>query len=290
MDDLIYEFVEYLATHKQYAANTLAAYRNDLLQLRQFILNERPHVSSWARVDPLLLQAYLLHMRARSYSAATIARKIAAIKSFYYYLFDPRALVTNPNISLDPPPVIKHRPDALTEQQVNALINAAATGSRGYRDRAMLELLYAAGLRVTELVMLTLDAVDLDNATLRVGENSLSRSLALDERATNALRAYLEKGRGELKGAAGIEPLFVNPRGIRLTRQGVWLIIKRCAKQASLNTEITPHSLRHAFVAHRLERGENAEELQRQLGHQHLTTTLAYSRARSREAAAETEA
>jgi len=171
MEEQIRAFIAYLATHKRYAANTLAAYRNDLLQFFQFISAERPHLSSWARVDSLLLQAYLLHLRARAFSPASIARKIASVKSFYFYLFEQHAIVTNPTLTLEAPHVTKQPPRPLTQDQVNALLAAAAEPTpKGYRDRAMLELLYATGVRVTELVSLPLEAADLEAGTLRVNE------------------------------------------------------------------------------------------------------------------------
>src|SRR5919202_4582764 len=172
MEEQILAFIEYLARRKHYAGNTLAAYRQDLFQFHQFVTGERPHLASWARVDPLLLQAFLLQLKAREYSPASIARKIAAIKSFYFYLFEEHAIAANPTVELDAPRVTKRIPQPLTEAQVNALLAAAAeTTPKGYRDRAMLEVLYATGVRVTELVTLQIDDLDLETATLRVGKD-----------------------------------------------------------------------------------------------------------------------
>jgi integrase/recombinase XerD len=227
MEEQVYAFIEYLASHKRYAANTLAAYRNDLLQFAQFISTERPSLRSWARVDPLLLQAFLLNMKLREYSAASIARRIAAIKAFYFYLFEQHEIVANPTLDLDSPPVAKRPPQALTEEQVEKLLSTAAAASpKGYRDRAILELLYATGLRVSELVALEVSTVDLAAGTLRVGGDAAFRSIPLNDRAREALVLYLERGRAALKAPGDGGPLFVNPRGKQLTRQGIWLILK----------------------------------------------------------------
>jgi integrase/recombinase XerD len=279
MDEQLNAFIEFLASRKGYAANTLAAYRNDLLQFLQFIAAERPHLTSWTRVDPLVLQAFLLQLKARAYSASSIARKIAALKSFYFFLFQEHALTTNPTLDLDAPPVPKQVPHVLTEEQVEALLSAAAGPTpKGYRDRAMLELLYAAGLRVSELVTLPLGAVDMDAGTLHVSGGRNARVLPLRERALTALREYLERGRRALKGLPEAGPLFVNSHGRQLTRQGVWLILKQYGDAARMDVDVTPYSLRHAFAAHHLARGERVQDLQRLLGHAHLSTTLAYSR------------
>lgn len=279
MEEQIEAYIEYLAAEKHYAGNTLLAYHNDLLQFYQFILNERPHLSAWSRVDSLLLQAYLLQMRARSYSTASIARKIAAVKSFYYYLVETHQIASNPTLGLEAPKVTKNPPRALTEEEVTALLAAPAEPTpKGIRDRAILEVLYASGVRVTELISLEVNAVDPETGILTVGEGAKSRVILLSERALSALRDYLTKSRGLYKVDADVGALFVNPRGEALTRQGVWLIMKQYVKQAGIERPVTPHSLRHSFAAHRLEGGEELQELQRMLGHAHLSTTQVYNR------------
>ncbi len=292
MDEHINAFIQHLSAHKRYSANTLSAYRNDLGQFFQFVTIERPHLTSWARVDSLLLQAYLLRLRARNYSPASIARKVAAIKSFYFYLLEQQLIAVNPTLELDAPKVTKQPPHPLTVDQVNALLSAAIEATpKGYRDRALMELLYASGVRVTELVMLDVESVDLENCVLRVGREGEmhARSLPLNERAVGALRVYIEKGRAAFQAAAEVDALFLNPRGEPLTRQGVWLILKRYVKQAGIECEVTPHSLRHSFAAHRLQNGERVQDLQRLLGHAHLSTTQVYSRVHRGEHVLESE-
>lgn len=277
MESQIEQFIEYLATQKHYAGNTLMAYRNDLLQFYQFVMNTRAYVSSWARVDSLLMQAYLLDLKARSYSTATIARKIAALKSFYFYLTEMRVMVSNPTLDLDSPRVNKQSPHALTEEQVGALLHAPAEpNSKGLRDRAMLEVMYATGIRVTELVTLDVRDVHFESGTLNIGNGVKAREVLLTASALTALREYIERARVGYGAPADQGPLFVNPRGAKLTRQGVWLILKQYVSQAGISTPVTPHSLRHSFAAHRLAEGSTLQEVQRMLGHAHPTTTQAY--------------
>ncbi len=277
MEEHIQAYLEYLLVERHYAPNTALAYRNDLLQLCQFVASERPQVTSWARVDTLLLQAFLLQLKARAYSSATLARKIAAIKSFYFYLFENRVISANPAQSLNGPPVPKRSSAPLSERDVTTLLAAACEPTpKGLRDRAILELLYATGLRATELVALPLAAVDLESGSIRVGEGEESRTLSLPPRALEALRTYL-KARPRTADC-GQDRVFVNVRGRPLTRQGIWLILKQYVKRAGIAADVTPHSLRRAFAGHRLARGERIQELQRLLGHANLSTTLLYRR------------
>lgn len=277
MEQHIEQFIEYLATQKHYAGNTLMAYRNDLLQFYQFVMNLRPYTSSWARVDSLLMQAYLLDMKAREYSAASIARKIAALKSFYYYLTEMRVMVSNPTLDLDAPRVNKQPPRALTDAQIVSLLHAPSDPNpKGLRDRAMLEVMYATGIRVTELVALDVRDVNFEAGTLRIGTGTRERSVPLTEGASRALREYITRARAGYGVPPEQGPLFLNPRGMKLTRQGVWLILKQYVKQVGIETTVTPHSLRHSFAAHRLREGSTLQEVQRMLGHAHLTTTQVY--------------
>ncbi|MBI4670445.1 MAG: tyrosine recombinase [Chloroflexi bacterium] len=279
MESQIEQFIQYLAAEKGYAGNTVMAYRNDLSQFHQFVLTTRPYLSSWARVDTLLIQAYLLDLKAREYSVASIARKVAALKSFYFYLTEKQVMASNPTIDLEPPRVSHQPPRALSQQQVTALLRApAAPTAKGLRDRAMLEVMYATGLRVTELVTLDIRDVDLARGKLKIGSGAHQRSVPLTEPAQNALVEYITRARGDYGAPPESGPLFVNPRGGALTRQGVWLILKHYVAQAGIETAVTPHSLRHSFATHRLQEGSSVQEVQRMLGHAHLSTTQIYAR------------
>jgi site-specific recombinase XerD len=279
LEDEINSFIGSLATARGSSANTRLAYRNDLSQLRHFVAAERPQISSWARVDSLLLQAFLLQLKHKGASAATLARKVAALKAFYLYLLAKGVISANPAEALDAPAVPKHLPVPLSESQVDALLAAAEPDSpKGCRDRALLELLYSTGLRVSELIALPVSALDLESGMLRIEVGGEARTLATSARALQAVKAWLETGRHTFTARSDDGPLFVNSRGVRLTRQGIWLIIKHYVERAGIAGPVTPHSLRHAFAAHRLARGERIQDLQRLLGHAHLSTTLVYSR------------
>jgi integrase/recombinase XerD len=279
MEEYIEQFIQYLADEKRYSSNTLMAYRNDLVQFHQFVMNTRSYTTSWARVDSLLIQAYLLDLKAREYSPASIARKVAALKSFYFYLTQQHVMATNPTLDLEAPHVTKQPPRTLTHKQVSALLSAPAEPTpKGLRDRAMLEVMYATGLRVTELVTLDVRDVDFEKGMLRIGASTRERTVPLSESAQNALRTYMFRARLGYGAPPETGPLFVNPRGEALTRQGVWLILKQYVAQAGIETPVTPHSLRHAFATHRLEQGSSLQDVQRMLGHAHLSTTQVYNR------------
>lgn len=255
------------------------AYRNDLLQFHQFVMNTRPYISSWARVDSLLIQASVLDLKARAYSAASVARKVAALKSFYFYLTEIGVMAVNPTLELETPRVSKQPPPTLTHEQVSALLNAPVEMTpKGLRDRAMFQVMYATGLRVTELVSLQFDDLNLENETLQVGSGTHRRTLALTNTAHTALSIYVARARAEFGVSSDSGPLFVNPRGDELTRQGIWLILKQYVAQAGIEGDVTPHSLRHAFATHRLQEGSSLQDVQRMLGHAHLSTTQLYNR------------
>lgn len=279
MEQLIERFIQYLAAEKGYADNTLAAYRNDLRQFYQFVMNARPDISSWARVDLMLLQAYLLDLKARAYSSSSIARKIATLKSFYFYLTVTRVSAVNPTLELESPRVTKRVPQLLTTAQVTALLNAPTELTpKGLRDRAMLEVMYATGLRVSELVTLRVQDYAAANATLQLGQGAHRRTAILSDVAQTALDVYLARARPQLGAPSDDGALFVNPRGAPLTRQGVWLILKQYVARAGIDASVMPHSLRRAFAAQRLEAGASLQDVQRLLGHAHLATTQLYHR------------
>jgi integrase/recombinase XerD len=281
MEDQIREFLEYLQNNKSYARNTVEAYRNDLGQFLRFVQNERPHLNSWALVDRPLLLSFLEHLKERKYTAASIARKVAVIKTFYHYLSDRHLISEDPTAKLDSPKVEKRLPQILSPEQVEQLLAASAKRGtpKGFRDRAILELLYASGLRVTELVSLNLENANLETKTIHcVGRGERVRAIPISARAIDAVANYMERGRPVLAANSEERALFLNPRGDRLTRQGLWLIIKEYVKEAGIQGEVTPHTLRHSFAAHSLSRGENLENIQRLLGHSSITTTQVYAR------------
>jgi integrase/recombinase XerD len=271
-------FLRYLVEEKGYSENTLAAYRNDLTQFLAYLSR---HVSSWHDVDRELILRYILYMKDREYASSTVARKVAAIKSFFHNMVATGELADDPTATLDSPKVKKRLPRTISTADVERLLAEPAKSStpKALRDRALLELLYATGMRVTEAVSLDVSDLNLPSATVRVGRSKegKQRILPLYRRAREALDNYLQRGRLQLVRNPEESALFLNHRGQRLTRQGLWLIIKAYVEKAGIDTQVTPHTLRHSFAAHKLDEGADLREIQRLLGHANISTTQVYT-------------
>ncbi len=283
MQAQVEEFLRFVAIEKGYSNLTVAAYRCDLAQFLAYLTNE--NISSWRDVDRAHVRDYVLHLRQRSYASSTVGRKVAAVKSFFHFLVADGVLADDPTTSVDSPQVDKHLPHPLSRDEVARLL-AEATRSdtaKGLRDRALLELMYATGLRASEVIQLKVDAVDLEAGTVRcLGKGKKERILPLYERAREALRVYLESGRQVLLQGRDEAALFVNHRGYSLTRQGLWLIVKRHAAAAGIEREVTPHTLRHSFATHMLDGGAGLRELQQLLGHTNISSTQIYTKVSTR--------
>lgn len=281
MDRQVEEFLRYLVTEKQFSHNTISAYRNDLTQFIEQV-REDGRIARWGEVQPDHLVDFALFLRARKYANSTVARKTAAIKSFFHYLTAMGLIGEDPSRKLDSPKVSKYLPRAISSQQVAMLLEQPRKLStpEALRDLAMMETLYATGLRVSELVALDLDAVDSEAATVRcLGKGGRARVIPIRLRAVEAVQDYLRRGRPALARTSTTSALFLNHRGQRLTRQGFWLILKGYSDQAQIK-HITPHTLRHSFAAHMLERGADLRSLQEILGHVSISTTQIYQQVR----------
>ena len=293
MQQQISQFLEYLADEKNCSSNTIAAYRNDITQFYEFLQKyhrpDRPPVTHWRDVDEVAVQAYLLEMKEREYASSTIARKIAAVKSFMQYLNTAGVMSEDPSADLDSPKVKKNLPRAIAPEEIERLLAEPAKGTtaKDLRDKALLEVLYASGMRVTELVSLDLTDVDLAAKTVECGEGEKRRrTVPLYTAAVDALARYMEEGRPQLVHDANEQALFLNHRGQRLTRQGLWLIIKHYVQEIGITDSVTPHTLRHSFATHLLNSGAGLREVQERLGHANLSTTQVYKQA-SAESASE---
>lgn len=282
MDVNIQDFLNHLAAERGSSDNTISAYRNDLTQFHEFICTKRPMDGSWSDLTRDDLIGYILWLKDREYASATVARKVAAMKSFCGFLTRSGAFDDNPAESLDSPKVKKQLPTTLTPSEVDHLLALPAQhgdGPKALRDTALLEVLYATGMRVSELAGLTLDDLDLEGGTVRcTGKGSKDRVMPLYAEASQVVRTYLEKGRPALLGAhTDHRTLFLNPRGEKLTRQGLWLIIKAYARELGLEDKVTPHTLRHSFATHMLNGGAGLREVQKLLGHANISTTQVYT-------------
>jgi len=281
MDDPLGEFLSFLSAEKGASSNTVAAYRNDLQQLTAYI-KPKNDGSGWDKVDRVLIQDFILDLKKRKYAETTVARKVAAIRSFFAFLESEGAISGNPTEGLASPRVGKMLPKAISPNEVDELLEQPCKRStpEARRDRAMLELLYATGMRVTELVSLDLANLNLDseNAYVRCfGKGAKERMIPIHEQATEAIQEYLDEARPLLVRNKNEKALFVNRRGERLTRQGFWLILKGYARAANLHPDVTPHTLRHSFATHMLRGGMPLRHVQEMLGHANISTTQVYT-------------
>ena len=282
MDERIGQFLNFLSVEKNASANTIAAYRNDLSQFRAF-LQSAGLGDGIGDLSQDQIVRYVEHLRnGQNYKDATVARKVAAVKSFYGFLAAEGLIANDPTQQLKSPQVGKTLPRALTVAEVDELLEQPARRNtpEARRDKAMLELLYATGLRVTELISLDVNdiALESDPVTVRcIGKGERERILPLHQRPVDELRQYIFHVRPKLVRNRRETALFVNRRGERLTRQGFWLILKNYAREAKLDKAITPHTLRHTYATHMLSGGMPLRNVQDALGHASISTTQIYT-------------
>jgi integrase/recombinase XerD len=289
----IERYLSYLINDKGSSENTVAAYRNDLTQLYEHLRAVRASgrqlsvvsgsdddAFNWGVVNKARLVAFLGSLKEKGYASATLARKIAAVKSYFHWLTAEGLVKVDPTDSLDSPKVGKTLPRTLSPEEVDGLLVAptAKLGPEAMRDSAMLRLLYATGMRVSEMMSLDIEDVDLASDYVRcLGKAGRERHIPFDHRTHQALQEYLQGSRPILTRHGENAALFVNHRGERLTRQGFWLILKGHAKAAGLSGSITPHTLRHSFAIHLLSNNANLRDVQELLGHANIATTQIYT-------------
>lgn len=283
MEEQLLAFLSHLQQEYRYSENTIAAYRNDLSQFLEYVESHSgSKLSDWSAVGEEDIEAYLTYMKHKDqpYASSTIARKVAAIKSFYNYMAAEGIVSDNPTIDIDSPKVKKRLPQTLSPAEVERLLESPSNINtpKNLRDVTLLNILYETGMRVTEVVSIQMEDVDLKHAILssptRQGE---AREIPLEDSTQALLVEYITEGRPQLAKSKAERALFLNHRGEKLTRQGLWLIIKGYARQAGLNTEVTPHTLRHSFAVHRLNKGSKLEDIQHLLGHANISTTQIYT-------------
>ncbi|OTA40541.1 MAG: site-specific tyrosine recombinase XerD [Symbiobacterium thermophilum] len=258
------------------ATNTLESYGRDLRQYYQYLGGDNVDPDAVSRTTII---NYLMFLQKQGKATATIARRLAALKAFYQFLVREKRIKTDPTANLESPKLEKRLPRVLTVGEVERLLaQPDPSHPAGLRDRAMLELLYATGIRVSELVSLNLADVNLETGYIRcIGKGSKERIVPLGSLAIHWVQEYLQSGRPKLVKDRQEPALFVNHHGHRLTRQGFWKIVKKYAHDARIDKEITPHTLRHSFATHLLENGADLRSVQEMLGHADISTTQIYT-------------
>ena len=283
MNEFVESFLNYMTVERGASPNTLAAYRNDLTQLTEYLqsLNGQSNGHlSWDKVTEQTVSDYVLYLRGLGYSETTRARKIASAKSLFGFLVDDGVLEGNPTTNVSAPRIGRSLPKALSVEEVDRLLAAPSEvhTPEAIRDQAMLELLYASGMRVSELLSLDLEDVSFETGAVRCfGKGGKERIVPIHSQAAEAVRFYVEEARPGLLGSKSAAALFLNRRGNRLTRQGFWLILKGYCQRAGLNGKITPHTLRHSFATHLLHGGAPLRHVQELLGHASINTTQIYT-------------
>jgi integrase/recombinase XerD len=282
MEQQVEMFLEHLVHEHRRVANTIVAYRNDLLQFVHFLGHQAtPPVQEWGNLQEKVIDAYVCFLKEHplDYTSSTVARKLATIKRFCDFLADAGWLADNVAKPVRLPKVVKPPSQPLRADEIAKLLAEPAQCHSPYalRDRALLETLYATGMRVSELVGLDLHDVDLAHRQIHCGiDDKRSRTVKLNAEAAAALHDYLCEGRLHLLVDRNEAALFLNHRGQRLTRQGLWLIIKRYVKEVGIKTAVTPHTLRHSFAIHLLNTGVAPQEIKERLGYAHLNSTQRY--------------
>jgi len=274
MNQYITEFADYLKIEKRQSPNTVSAYKRDMKRFVSYFSDKK--VSEVTASD---VRSFLLSMREEGLAASTVARALSSVKSFFSYLFTENQISENPTEIIESPRPWRKLPNVMSMEEVDALIAAPDTKSpAGLRDLAMLELLYATGLRVSELVSVKMSTVDLKVGYLRsLGKGSKERVVPLGDAARIAVENYLLNGRPSLLKKRSSGDMFLTRRGVGMTRQGFWKILKQYTVKAGVKGAVSPHTLRHAFATHLLERGADLRSVQQMLGHSDISTTQIYT-------------
>jgi integrase/recombinase XerD len=281
MKATIQEFITYLSDVKKASVNTIASYQNDLTKLMRHLYEQ--NITDAGKINETSLNSYVLTMEREGMSPATVSRNIASIKAFIFFLIKKGKIQDDPTERMRAPKVEKKPPHTLTLEQINGLlIQPESTTLKGIRDKAMLELLYATGIRVSELISLRIEDINLKSKFIRCGNTNKERVIPFGNMAKQSLIDYFEKARNKLTGKIETNICFTNLSGEPMSRQGFWKIIKSYGKMVGINDEITPQVLRNSFAVHMMENGADIRSLQELLGHSDVSTTQIYMQNRTK--------
>lgn len=273
MTNEIQEFITYLRDDKKSSANTEASYRRDLQKAAAFFAEQK--ITDVREITATNIRSYLLYLEKQNFSSATVSRNVASLHAFFHYLFRARKIEEDPSEKLHPPKVEKKIPVILSVEQVEKLMNQPNPETvKGIRDRAMLEMLYATGIRVSELINLQLSDVNLQLNYIVCHDRE--RMIPFGDAARKSLQLYLGSARPRLVDGTDCQYLFPNCSGKQMSRQGFWKLLKGYATDAGIKEDITPHTLRHSFAAHLIQNGANVRDVQQMMGHSDVSTTQMY--------------
>lgn len=277
MSNAIQEYITYLHDFRKISHNTEVSYKRDLKKAAEYF--EEQNVPDITKATETNLNSYLLYLERDHMSPATVSRNIASLRSFYQYLLRVHRIEDDPSVSLKSPKVEKKVPEILTVEEVQKLLEQPniQTG-KGIRDETMLLLLYSTGIRVSELVNLKVEDLNLEVGYLTCRENGKERTIPLSAETEEKIRTYMESARTRLLKGRDSEYLFSNCSGSPMSRQGFWKILKSYSAAAGITKDITPHTLRHSFAAHMLKNGADIRNVQKMMGHADIATTQMYMR------------
>ena len=277
MNTYIEDYTSFMTDVRHKSANTVESYKRDITQYITFL--DETGVPDASAATKTTILSYMLYLQKNGKASSTISRTLASLRSFYLYMLRCGEINTNPTSNLEAPHVEKKMPQILTGSEVERLLEQPSVAdNKGMRDKAMLELLYATGIRVSELISLDLSDVNIPMSFIRCRGGKKERIIPMGATAKEALTLYLKEARPYMIREENEEALFVNMSGQRLSRQGFWKLIKHYRNEAGIQAEITPHTLRHSFAAHLLENGADLRSIQEMMGHADISSTQLYSR------------
>lgn len=278
MDSYVEMYIQYLQIVKKTSGNTVVSYRRDLDKLLTFLKNHG--IDNLKRVTFTDLNSYILFLEKEGCATSTVSRTVSAIKSFFTYLFRERLIENDPAVNLKAPKIVRKVPDILTIEEMDRLLSIPDDSDKGVRDKAMLELLYATGLKVSEIIAIKLDDINIPLRYIRFVDKDKvkERIVPFGEPAQRALNIYLNMAGELIMSEKNTEKyLFLNYAGEPMSRQGFWKIIKQYGEKAGFGDKITPHIFRHSFAAHMVGNGADLKSIQEMLGHADISTTQVYS-------------
>lgn len=274
-NNLVENFLDFLQKDKKLSDNTLQSYNRDIKLYGNYLENNNLDM---LKTNEDSIKTYLDSLKDNGKAVSTVSRNLASLRSFYQYLYKTKCVTEDPTVNLESPKIERKPPKILSAEQVELLLEQPkCVDLKGYRDKAMLELVYATGIRVTELISLNIEDINLDDGYIKCSNRTKQRVIPIGNLAINALKDYIDKSREVLLKSDEDVALFVNMNGQRLTRQGFWKIIKQYKAQANIDVDITPHTLRHSFAVHLLENGAELRAIQEMLGHSDISSTQVYA-------------